>query len=481
MASTDLTTTTTGDARWERQQSVGLRARRAAAAARRTNAIELGVMTTPPTVVGGSSSLPDAALTNAFRVSSGQANCFRFTGGTPQMYAGVYYTFPVVTTGANGNTPGDSTKTTWQCAVEWYSDAPKLAIRHLTTSMYQLEVDDQAVSATTFTDSNQGGTRYISVDFAGVAKVRKYRLELWSATGFDGVYVPTGYSVWPVKSDTGLVVASVGDSVDAGTGVSEPGNAWQNTAGKLLGFTDVRMVALGGTGFTNAGTWNNVFASAARIADVVAINPDILIISASQNDDLAGATAITAATLAGLKAYRAALPNAPIVVCGVDAGSSGPTATRLATEAATLAAFTAWADTNSWYIPVAADPAGSWFTGTGWAGRGTFLDGVTTSGSTTFTSATANFGSADVGSTLAASGIPAGTKISSVTNSTTVVLSAAATATATGVSFTFSNPKTDGNRDRYGFDGAHCNSAGHRYRGARYAQAFRQLVLPYLR
>jgi hypothetical protein len=65
-----------------------------------------------------------------------------------------------------------------------------------------------------------------------------------------------------------------------------------------------------------------------------------------------------------------------------------------------------------------------------------FADGVTTSGSKTVTSATANFSTCDVGKTITGAGIPANAKIATFTNSTTVVLGAAATATATGVSLT---------------------------------------------
>lgn len=80
-----------------------------------------------------------------------------------------------------------------------------------------------------------------------------------------------------------------------------------------------------------------------------------------------------------------------------------------------------------------------------WIGGGAppgvlFTDGVTTSSSTTLTSASAAFTSADVGRTISGSGIPAATTISSVTNGTTIVLSAAATATATGVSITIGRP-----------------------------------------
>jgi len=68
-------------------------------------------------------------------------------------------------------------------------------------------------------------------------------------------------------------------------------------------------------------------------------------------------------------------------------------------------------------------------------------DGVTNT-TTTFTSATAQFSAADVGRTLSATGVPAGATISSVTNPTTVVLSAAATATATGLTTTIGTAAT---------------------------------------
>lgn len=69
------------------------------------------------------------------------------------------------------------------------------------------------------------------------------------------------------------------------------------------------------------------------------------------------------------------------------------------------------------------------------AGAATFADGVTNS-TTTLTSATAAFVAGDFGKSIIGAGIPAGTTIAAVPNATTVVLSAAATATASGVSFT---------------------------------------------
>lgn len=66
----------------------------------------------------------------------------------------------------------------------------------------------------------------------------------------------------------------------------------------------------------------------------------------------------------------------------------------------------------------------------------TVADGATNS-NTTLTSATAAFvDPADKGAIVAGAGIPGGTRIQSVTNGTTVVLTAAATATATSVALT---------------------------------------------
>lgn len=69
---------------------------------------------------------------------------------------------------------------------------------------------------------------------------------------------------------------------------------------------------------------------------------------------------------------------------------------------------------------------------------GTFADGVLNS-DTSLVSATAAFTQADVGSYILGPGIPNGTRILTVTNGTTIVLTAATTATGTGVTFHVNN------------------------------------------
>lgn len=85
---------------------------------------------------------------------------------------------------------------------------------------------------------------------------------------------------------------------------------------------------------------------------------------------------------------------------------------------------------------VAYDPNDGWLVVPASKMGRTVADGATNS-NTNLTSATAAFATpADVGAIIAGAGIPSGTVISSVTNGTTVVLSAAATATATSVPLT---------------------------------------------
>lgn len=69
----------------------------------------------------------------------------------------------------------------------------------------------------------------------------------------------------------------------------------------------------------------------------------------------------------------------------------------------------------------------------------TIATGATTSGSTSITTVGAFFEATDVGAVIVGTGIPTGTIISSVTSSTAAVLSANATATASGLTFTITS------------------------------------------
>lgn len=78
--------------------------------------------------------------------------------------------------------------------------------------------------------------------------------------------------------------------------------------------------------------------------------------------------------------------------------------------------------------------------GSGFAAGVILTDGVTTSGSAAVTSATGTFSAVDVNKPISGPGIPAGTRILSVTSATAITLTANATATGTGVTLSIARP-----------------------------------------
>lgn len=90
----------------------------------------------------------------------------------------------------------------------------------------------------------------------------------------------------------------------------------------------------------------------------------------------------------------------------------------------------------------------------------TYTDGATTEGSTTLTSATAAFTAADLGMSLHGTGIPSVTLIVRVVSATQVILSRAATATATGVTFRVARPLGGTRVEQIGFSRCHWQALG---------------------
>jgi lysophospholipase L1-like esterase len=331
------------------------------------NAVDLGVMASPPTITVGTTRA-DGTLTNLY-TAAGDANLANFThlGGVPLNYTNVYWRYPVVTRASGGNVATTQDANDW--AVEFYTDSPSvemLVLNTTDTTGWMVEVDGRPVAATAQAYAATSGGSYILLAF-GSAATRKIRYESRVAGGFGRAYVKPTASIWPTgQQPEAIRAAVVGDSLVVGTGATIVNGGWAYRLGKILGWTDVRAVSLGGTGFANPGSVSSTFGDTARVADLVTANPDILLTMASSNDD--GRAGLQAAALAAFQAYRSALPKVPIVAIGAPGTSTGPSASRLTNEAAVKAAFDAWGDPNSWWIPNSNDPVASWFTGTGKSG-----------------------------------------------------------------------------------------------------------------
>jgi lysophospholipase L1-like esterase len=226
-----------------------------------------------------------------------------------------------------------------------------------------------SVTTLTLSTTPGGSTLALTTDGTSTAisqaKTRRFRVEGDQASGMRGALVCPSCTLWAPQDQDSLVAAFVGDSNVAQTGASRPNGGFAATLGKLLGWSDVREIALGGTGWVNPGAFTSTFGDATRVADAVAVAPQVLLATASSNDNASSPATITAAVLAGLRAYRAALPRVPIIVGGIQPGAIGPDATSLANEAAVKAAWTAFADANSWFVDISNDPQGAWIAGTG--------------------------------------------------------------------------------------------------------------------
>lgn len=169
--------------------------------------------------------------------------------------------------------------------------------------------------------------------------------------------------VWPAENANRWKLALEGDSITAMSYVSayRP-NFWiERIIGDHLGCDSVYNNAVGGTGAINNGTTKTTYIE--RLPDIAAFAPDVLFIGGFHNDaGNSGAytsAARQSAVLAYLQEVRAALPNCAIAMVGAQLLQGDSTAAGAATqyqvEVDAKAAFDAFGDKNSLFIPLLTD------------------------------------------------------------------------------------------------------------------------------
>ena len=158
------------------------------------------------------------------------------------------------------------------------------------------------------------------------------------------------------------VAGSPGDSIFQGSASGPLLFGWDRASlfAALVGCDDVSNLGVGGSGFI-AGNGTTVLPYIQRIADLVALQPDVVYIGGAQNDGGQGA-AIQTAALAYYQAVRAALPSAMIIQAGTYSGST--LAVLQATDAYLQAAVVASGDKNIYFLPTSTDTP-TWNSGTG--------------------------------------------------------------------------------------------------------------------
>jgi hypothetical protein len=270
------------------------------------------------------------------------------------------------------------------------------------------------------------------------------RIEIARDGYFGGIRALATDIVTAPKAPSALRLMVVGDSFSAGQSATGPVTIWNTPGyisklGDLLQIEDLWGRGIGGTGYLAQGSSGTAPTFRGRLAtDVTPYNPDVIVFQGSINDYNKVPADIAAEIQTLYAATKAAMPNVKIIATA-PLSSAAPTSNVISIAAAEKAA---WEGLGVPYIDMLnAD------TGTGAIGTNRTVTDAVLNSTTTVTSATAAFVAADIGRIVSATGIPAGTTIANVTNGTTAVLAAAATASATGVSLALLNQRANGTAD----------------------------------
>lgn len=348
-------------------KTVYSRIARVAAKAFNNNPHSLPVMSTPPTVTANGTSAP-AGQTNGVTISS-FPNFYRQSGGT-RVTAGRLKSASIATTGGNiGSNNGDQAS---YGRYRFIADANKVTFRVSgTTAAYRFIVNGQYVSlaGTTTASPTQSPDQYITLDFtsAGGRAEREIILEVQTNCSFTGAYVGTTEKIFEAPESI-LRTVCLGDSYCYGSSATALGDGVDAVMADYLGWTNHINSGSGGTGWA---TTNSAYTFLQRIqnGDIALCGgtPDVVCLQGSINDKNAAASTVTANCLAGLQAVRNLYPMAVIFVFGVwgASGGTGGTLSIAANEQAISDAVTAFADANTFFIPINGAYGGAWLTGTG--------------------------------------------------------------------------------------------------------------------
>jgi lysophospholipase L1-like esterase len=332
---------------------------RTAAASLLNNPRDNPIMAEPPAIT--SSASVTSALSNITTWNAASAGVFNFYGGVP------------TSDGAGGmkalSATVSSTFAQYICRVHTVADCLKIQFKFndiSNTGTVNFIIDGQYVSATPVTPGFSGIT-YTILDFtdAGGRAVRNIVMEMNNCDFISASVLPTE----TLNKPGGVVrsVFAVGDSITASGGMTTVFNGYFQVLCDILGVQNAINGGVGGTGFLAAG---GQLTFRGRVADMVACNPDVILIAGGHNDTGSTAAAITTEVLAYLTAIRAqrVLANTPIIFLGVINGLLTLALTQ-PVETAIAAAITAFNDPSVIFVPLVNDPSGPIFTGTGYSGH----------------------------------------------------------------------------------------------------------------
>lgn len=227
----------------------------------------------------------------------------------------------------------------------------------------------QYVTASPISDNTDGNFHFRLVDFAGVRKLRRIKVE-YSSLLFRGLSIGPNDTVFPATRPLGAKTIVFGDSFTGATGATAECTGFAAQCVNMFGWEPM-ISGVGGTGYINPGT-NTTFINRVQ-HDIISYNPDVVIIQGGQNDTGSSKAAVQAAATLLYQTVQAGLPKAKIFVLGniaISGISAAITDTRDAIKAACATCKIPFIDSidgvtydsNGVALKAA---VGNWFTGTG--------------------------------------------------------------------------------------------------------------------
>lgn len=251
-------------------------------------------------------------------------------------------------------------KTVQHWSMEFWTDADLVVLAQGVAASTNISIDGIMYSP----GINSGvlsGNSYATFDFtnAGGVKPRLFKISGTTQTFVPGVIINQKYTVWKPEDKDRITCAYINDSLDAGSnyGPLVGGNSVANRLSEELGWRNVWALTQGGTGYVNQGaspgvTTNNY---GYRVAQGLALNPDIWIFMGSSNDFTSSTSTVTSTVTTTLQSIRDGGSTAPIVVFGIWSYNNANVPTY---EAAVQAGVTAFSDpyNRTFFIPIYNDP-----------------------------------------------------------------------------------------------------------------------------
>ena len=238
-----------------------------------------------------------------------------------------YPSAPVTTQSTSYYIPGygATIKNLWPWVVEFWSDAPKLALRiqDLGGAAYyvHISVDGELAHAAPVSAGGLGSTvpNLIELDWRGVSKPRLYRIAL-KATSFGGVYVGAADSVWYPTERRRPTLCTFGDSYGDTYPTTGPG-ALASLFAQIAWALDFEHLNMNyfGTGYTVGGTGAVPNIVQDRLGNLLAqggATPDAILFAGGFNDRAQSQATISANAATAYTTARTLAPKAKILVLG---------------------------------------------------------------------------------------------------------------------------------------------------------------------